>query len=51
MVRVLKGAHEGPVADICVVDDGSFVSGGLMDGSFVVFNRDRALEDNQDLYL
>eukprot|EP00090_Calanus_glacialis_P000940 TRINITY_DN10679_c0_g1_i1.p1 TRINITY_DN10679_c0_g1~~TRINITY_DN10679_c0_g1_i1.p1 ORF type:complete len:1682 (+),score=397.37 TRINITY_DN10679_c0_g1_i1:312-5048(+) len=38
VVRVLKGAHTGPVADICVLDDGSFVSGGVSDGAFVVFD-------------
>ena len=38
VVRVLKGAHQGPVADICVVDDGSFVSGGLSDAALVVFD-------------
>ena len=38
VVRVLKGAHSGPVADICVVDDGAFVSGGLEDGCLVVFD-------------
>ena len=38
VVRVLKGAHEGSVASICVMDDGSIVSGGLSDGAFVVFN-------------
>ena len=43
VIRVLKGAHEGSVADICVMDDGSFVSGGLSDGSFVVFNKEYQL--------
>ena len=43
VVRVLKGAHEGSVAAICVMDDGSFVSGGLSDGSFVVFNSEYSL--------
>jgi len=38
VVRVLKGAHTGPVADICVMDDGSFVSGGVSDGALVVFD-------------
>jgi microtubule-associated protein-like 1/2 len=38
VIRVLKGAHEGSVADICIMDDGSIVSGGLSDGAFVVFN-------------
>ena len=43
VIRVLKGAHEGPVADLCVMDDGSIVSGGLSDGSFVVFNKEYQL--------
>ena len=43
VVRVLKGAHEGSVAAIAVMDDGSFVSGGLSDGSFVVFNSEYSL--------
>ena len=38
VVRVLKGAHTGPVSDICVMDDGSFVSGGVSDGALVVFD-------------
>ena len=38
VVRVLKGAHTGPVADICVMEDGSFVSGGVSDGALVVFD-------------
>ena len=38
VVRVLKGAHTGPVADVCVMDDGSFVSGGVSDGALVVFD-------------
>ena len=38
VVRVLKGAHNGPVGDICVFEDGSFISGGEKDGSLVVFN-------------
>ena len=38
VVRVLKGAHNGPVGDIAVFDDGSFVSGGEKDGALVVFN-------------
>lgn len=38
VVRVLKGAHTGPVADIAVMDDGSFVSGGVSDGALVVFD-------------
>ena len=38
VVRVLKGAHTGPVSDICVLDDGSFVSGGVSDGALVVFD-------------
>ena len=37
-MRVLKGAHTGPVSDICVLDDGSFVSGGVSDGALVVFD-------------
>ncbi len=42
VIRVLKGAHQGPVGDIIVMDedDGSFVSGGLEDGAFVVFDSD-----------
>ena len=38
VVRVLKGAHSGTVGDIKVMDDGSFVSGGLDDDSLVIFN-------------
>ena len=38
VVRVLKGAHAGAVGDILVMDDGSFVSGGLDDASLVIFN-------------
>lgn len=38
VVRVLKGAHQGEVGDVCVMEDGSFVSGGLEDGAFVVFD-------------
>ena len=38
VVRVLKGAHTGPVSDICVFEDGSFVSGGVSDGALVVFD-------------
>ncbi len=33
-----QGAHSGPVADICTLEDGSFISGGLADGSIVVFD-------------
>ena len=33
MVRVLKGAHAGAVGDIKVMEDGSFISGGLDDDS------------------
>ena len=28
VVRVLKGAHNGPVGSIAVFEDGSFISGG-----------------------
>ncbi len=39
VVRVLKGAHQGAVGDICVMpEDGVFVSGGMEDGAFVVFD-------------
>ena len=38
VVRVLKGAHAGAVGDIYVMEDGSFVSGGLDDASLVIFN-------------
>jgi hypothetical protein len=34
----VKGAHSGPVADLCTLEDGSFISGGLADGSIVVFD-------------
>ena len=43
MVRVLKGAHSGAVGDIKVMEDGSFVSGGLDDDSLVVFNENYEL--------
>ena len=43
VVRVLKGAHTGPVADIAVLSDGSFVSGGLADGALVMFDADYEL--------
>lgn len=29
---------QGNVADICVMDDGSFISGGKDDGALVIFN-------------
>ncbi len=47
---MLKGAHQGPVGDVCVMDaaadggdgdgggDGTFVSGGMEDGAIVVFD-------------
>ena len=39
VVRVLKGAHTGPVSDICIMEeDGSFVTGGVSDGTLVVFD-------------
>ena len=38
VVRVLKGAHAGAVGDVQVMEDGSFVSGGLDDASLVIFN-------------
>lgn len=38
VIRVLKGAHQGSVGDICVMDDGTIISGGLSDGAFVVFD-------------
>ena len=40
VVRVLKGAHKGSVADICVMEDGSFVSGGASDGALCAFDSD-----------
>ena len=43
VVRVLKGAHAGAVGDIKVMEDGSFVSGGLDDDSLVVFNENYEL--------
>jgi microtubule-associated protein-like 1/2 len=43
VVRVLKGAHAGAVGDIVVMEDGSFVSGGLNDDSLVVFNENYEL--------
>ena len=33
-----QGAHSGPVADLCTLEDGSFISGGLADGCIVVFD-------------
>ncbi|XP_023324259.1 echinoderm microtubule-associated protein-like 1 [Eurytemora carolleeae] len=38
VTRVLKGAHTGPVSDICVLEDGSFISGGVSDGTLCIFN-------------
>ena len=38
VVRVLKGAHSGPVGHIAVFEDGSVVSGGEKDGALVMFN-------------
>ena len=29
---------QGNVADICMMDDGSFISGGKDDGALVIFN-------------
>ncbi len=44
MIRVLKGAHQGPVGDVCVMAaDGAFVSGGAEDGALVVFDADYQL--------
>ena len=43
VVRVLKGAHSGSVADVCIMSDGSIVSGGLSDAAFVVFDQDYQL--------
>jgi len=44
VVRVLKGAHQGPVGDICLMpEDGTFVSGGLKDGAIVVFDNNYQL--------
>ena len=43
VVRVLKGAHAGAVGDIKVMEDGSFISGGLDDDSLVVFNENYEL--------
>lgn len=43
VIRVLKGAHTGAVGDICVLPDGSFVSGGLEDGALVIFNKEYQL--------
>ena len=38
VVRVLKGAHSGPVGHIAVFEDGSVISGGEKDGALVIFN-------------
>lgn len=36
--RFIKGAHEGPIFTICVLKDGSIVTGGGKDGRIVMFD-------------
>ncbi len=42
----MQGAHTGPISDICVLEDGSFISGGLSDGAICVFDQSFALIGN-----